>query len=101
MDKGAGRPRFAPGRRRRRQTADVQKKDFENFRLRFHLGSLSTHNISSSSTHLCYFFIIIFIISVTSNQFLHRRCIRDGELSRRSASPSRTSPCLCDQPRNE
>lgn len=63
--------------------------------------------LSAHTQHLVFvdaslfFFIIFFIISVTSNQFLHRRCIRDGELSRRSASPSRTSPCLCDQPRNE
>ena len=39
------------------------------------------------------FGFLLLIISVTSNQFLHCRCIRAGELSRRSASRSRTSPC--------
>ncbi|KAK0740795.1 hypothetical protein B0T18DRAFT_216337 [Schizothecium vesticola] len=85
---GGRPPALCPGRRR--QTY-VQKKHL-NFRLRFHLDPQHTQHLDA----FLFSSIIIFIISATSNQFLYRRCIRDGELSRRSASPSRTSPCLCD-----
>jgi len=87
MDKGAGRPRFALVG----VVQHMSPKKHLNFRLRFHLGPKHTQRLDAF-----LILLIIFIISVTSNQFLHRRCIRDGELSRRSASPSRTSPCLCD-----